>query len=100
MHVDRTRVLLFQCRLALLVASVLVPRRQRSDWYNEWHGEVWHWIHFLAETGRLSDAESTARERLELARHLQGAFADAAWLRFDRERVLYLAGETPRTPAF
>ncbi len=100
MPADRTRSLLFQCRLALHLASVLVPRRQRSDWYNEWHAEVWHWVHYLAESGRLADSESSARERLELARHLQGAFADAAWLRFDRERVFYFAAETPRSPAF
>ncbi|HYX53529.1 MAG TPA: ABC transporter permease [Candidatus Limnocylindrales bacterium] len=100
MHVDGTRVLLFQCRLALRLASVLVPRVQRADWYNEWYGEVWHWVHFLAETGRLSDPESSARERLKLARHLQGAFADAAWLRFDRNHVLDLVSETPRSPAF
>jgi hypothetical protein len=73
------RGLIWQCTFLLRAASLLVPQPQRADWYREWHAEIWHWAHFLNESGRL-----TPHSKLELIRHCWGAFADAAWHRFDQ----------------
>ena len=89
------RGLLWQCRWLLRVACVLVPKAQRSAWYQAQYLQIWHWTHFLLESGQLN-----AAKRLEVLKHLWGAFADAAWHRFDREKVLKLAREGPKTPRF
>lgn len=89
------RYLLWQSAFLLRVASLLVPKEQRLEWYNEWHAEVWHWIHFLHESGRLGPAS-----KFELAKHLWGAFSDAAWCRWNRETVVRAMHERPRTPRF
>jgi len=89
------RGLIWQSALVLRAASLLVPRAMRAEWYREWHAELWHRIHFLYESNRLTPAT-----RMELARDCWGSFADAAWLRFDRERVLHAAREIPRTARF
>lgn len=89
------RGLLWQSRMLLRAASLLVPKAQRKEWFEEWNGEIWHWIHFLHESGRLSPAS-----KLELAKHLWGAFNDAAWKRWNREHVLRLIHERPRNPRF
>ncbi|MBZ5524001.1 MAG: ABC transporter permease [Acidobacteriia bacterium] len=89
------RGLIWQSALVLRAASLLVPRAQRAEWYREWHAELWHRIHFLHESGRLTPAT-----QMELARDCWGSFADAAWLRFDREKVLHAAREAPRTARF
>lgn len=89
------RGLIRQSSWLLRIASLLVPKEQRKGWYEEWSAEVWHWAHFLHESGRLSRAA-----RFELAKYVWGAFSDAAWLRFDREKVLLLRRNVPRTPRF
>jgi MacB-like periplasmic core domain len=89
------RGLMRQCTLLLRAASLLVPRQRRQDWYHEWYAEIWHWVHFLAESGRL-DASS----KLELARHCWGAFADAAWHRFNQDRFMRALDELPRSARF
>ena len=75
--------LLWRCNHVLRLASWIVPRGQRVEWLREWEGEVWHWGHFLIESGRLS-----GRTEQELLRHCWGAFADATWHRFNRVAVL------------
>jgi MacB-like periplasmic core domain len=92
---SQIRLLTWQCKFLLRSASLLVPRRQRAVWYQEWYGEVWHWVHFLAESGRLNSQTS-----MELARHCWGAFPDAAWHRFDHKKVSRAFDETPRTARF
>ncbi len=89
------RGLIWQCTLLLRTASVLVPKSQRRDWYREWYAEVWHWAHFLDESGRLNP-----HSKLELARHCWGAFADAAWHRFDQDRFMRGLDELPRSARF
>ena len=89
------RLLIWQCKFLLRGASLLVPKPQRAVWYQEWFGEVWHWLHFLAESGRLNSHTS-----MELARHCWGAFPDAAWHRFDHKKVSRAFDETPRTARF
>ncbi len=87
--------LLWRCNHVLRLASWIVPRGQRAEWLREWEGEVWHWGHFLVESGRLS-----GRTERELLRHCWGAFADATWHRFNRVAVLRFMHEWPRTPRF
>src|SRR2546421_323100 len=87
--------LLCRCNHVLRVASWIVPRGQRVEWLREWQGEVWHWGHFLMESGRLG-----GRTEQELLRHCWGAFADATWHRFNRVAVLRFMREWPRTPRF
>jgi len=87
--------LLWWCNHLLRLASWIVPRGQRVEWLREWEGEVWHWGHFLMESGRLS-----GRTEKDLLRDCWGAFADATWHRFNRVAVLSFVHEWPRTPRF
>jgi hypothetical protein len=89
------RGLIWQCTLLLRAASLLVPKAKRRDWYQEWYAEIWHWAHFLHESGRMSGAA-----KLELARHCWGAFPDAAWHRFNQDRFLRDVDEVPRSARF
>ncbi|HET8890336.1 MAG TPA: ABC transporter permease [Candidatus Angelobacter sp.] len=89
------RLLIWQCKLLLRTASLLVPKPQRAEWYREWFGEVWHWLHFLAESGRLNSHTS-----MQLARHCWGAFPDAAFHRFSQKKVVRAFDEVPRTARF
>ena len=89
------RPLIWQCKLLLRSASLLVPKPQRAEWYREWYGEIWHWLHFLAESGRLNSHTS-----MELARHCWGAFPDAAFHRFSQQKVVRAFDEAPRTARF
>lgn len=88
-------VLMWQCTVLLRTASLLVPRPARAEWYKEWHGEIFHWLHFLAESNRLNP-QST----LELFRHCWGAFPDAAWHRVDQKKALRAFEEVPREARF
>jgi len=87
--------LLWFCRLVLRAASLVVPRRQRVEWLQEWHGEIWHWAHFLVESERLN-----ARTEQELLRHCWGAFPDALWHRLNRVAVLDFLQTYPLSPGF
>ncbi len=89
------RGLIFQCRWLLLAASLIVPKKQRKSWYEQQYAHVWHWAHFLYESGRLN-----AAGRLELLKYALGGFSQALWTRFDRDRAVKLAHERPRTPRF
>ena len=89
------RGLIWQCAMILRAASLLVPKAQRKDWYREWYGEVWHWAHFLAESGRMNSVA-----KLELARHCWGAFADAAWHRWDQQGFMRALDQVPRSARF
>ena len=86
---------MWQCTVVLRAASLLVPKPERAAWYQEWYGEIWHWLHFLAESDRL-----TAQSVLELLRHCWGAFPDAAWHRFDQKKTMRLFEEVPRSARF
>ncbi len=63
--------------LATLIAaaSLLVPRRMRRDWRNEWEAEV------AARSDTLDRWGENGPGRADLARRTRGAFADAAWIR-------------------
>ena len=87
--------LLWWCNVVLRLASWIVPQRRRLEWRREWEAEVWHWCHFLVESGRLN--VSTEQD---LLRHCWGAFADALWHRFNRVAVVRFVNEFLRTPRF
>jgi len=91
---DPLRRTLWNCRAILWLASGLVPREHRTGWREQRLRQVWHWVNFLAETGQLN-----RENKLELARHCWGAFADAFWVRYDREEFLQLAERLRRAPA-
>jgi len=87
--------LLRWCNLILYAASMIVPLPQRSEWLREKRREVWHWVHFLAESGRLN-----VTTEQELFRHCWGSFADALWCRFNRDKTLAFLRSYPATPRF
>ena len=89
------RGLIWRSWAVLRIASLLAPRARRKEWFEKQRSEAWHWIHFLYESGRLN-----AITRREIAKHLWGSFSAALWLRFNREKVLRLSRELPRTPRF
>ncbi|HKC85439.1 MAG TPA: hypothetical protein VKG02_05660 [Blastocatellia bacterium] len=55
--------------------GVIVPRRLRADWRQEWDAELQYREESLAEWDRLD-----WRNRLALLWHSAGAFMDALWL--------------------
>src|SRR5215510_12955649 len=57
------------------VIGVIVPRRLRSDWRQEWEAELRYRETLLAEWDKLG-----WRNKLALLRQSLGAFADALWL--------------------
>ena len=95
MHEQIASRLLRWCNLVLYSASLIVPRRQRSEWLHKRRTEVWHWAHFLVESDRLS-----VKTEQELLRHRWGAFGDALWHRFNRTKVLAFLRSYPATARF
>src|SRR5437667_9305146 len=59
--------------------GVIVPRRLRSDWRQEWEAELRYRETLLAEWDRLN-----GKNKLDLWRRSLGAFADALWLQPQR----------------
>jgi len=57
------------------VIGVIVPRRLRADWRQEWEAELRYRETLLAEWDKLD-----RRNKLDLLWHSLGAFADALWL--------------------
>src|SRR5262245_21413 len=57
------------------VVGVIVPRRCRSDWRQEWEAELQYREVLITQWGKLD-----WRSKLDLFWHSLGAFADALWL--------------------
>src|SRR5262245_16193237 len=55
--------------------GVIVPRRLRADWRQEWEAELQYRETLLAEWDKLDE-----RYKLDLIWHSLGAFADALWM--------------------
>jgi putative ABC transport system permease protein len=73
---DLTRTTRFRFWLWLIrVVGVIVPRRLRADWRQEWEAELHYREKLLAEWDKLD-----WRSKLDLLWHSLGAFADALWL--------------------
>ncbi|HZS06450.1 MAG TPA: ABC transporter permease [Blastocatellia bacterium] len=70
-HTTRFRFWLWLVR----VIGVIVPRRLRADWRQEWEAELQYRERLLAEWDQLN-----WRTKLDLLWHSAGAFADALWL--------------------
>ena len=62
-------------RWLIRAIGVLVPKRLRADWRQEWEAELQHREAVLADWDHLN-----WRTRLDLIRHSLGAFVDALWL--------------------
>ncbi len=87
------RSLLYCCRALLWLASWLVPAEKRREWWEPRDKEVWHWLHFLAESERL-----TPGTRLDVMRYCWGAFPQALWQRFDRPQTVERLDSVLRSP--
>jgi hypothetical protein len=73
---DMTRTTRFRFWLWLIrVIGVIVPRRLRAGWRQEWEAELQYHEAQLARWDQLN-----RRTRLDLLWHSAGAFADALWL--------------------
>src|SRR5262245_6746164 len=59
--------------------GVVVPRRLRADWRQEWEAELHHRETMLAEWDRLD-----WRKKLDLLRRSTSAFRDALWMQTHR----------------
>src|SRR6185436_15696899 len=78
--VDSTRTPRFQFWLWLIrVIGVIVPRRLRADWRQEWEAELRHREILLADWEKLN-----FNRKLDLFRRSVGAFWDALWLQPER----------------
>ena len=89
----RLGVTIQSCRCLIWLASWVVPKPLRREWSAMWRSKVWHWANFLAETERL-----TGHNQRTLMRNCWGAFAEAFWLRYDRERFLLRKQRLLRSP--
>ncbi len=89
----RLGVTIQSCRSIIWLASWIVPRPLRREWSVMWRSKVWHWANFLAETGRLD-----GRNQRILIRNCCGAFAEAFWIRYDRESFLIRKRRLLRSP--
>src|SRR5271166_301633 len=78
---DRLRATLWQCRSMVWAAGWLMPRESRAFWRSEQNRKLFHWCHFLGESGQL-----TSPQKLLIARHCWKLFPAAFWLRFDHEQ--------------
>ena len=87
--------LLRVCNVLLRTASFIVPSQQRADWLRDKGSEVFHWVHFLAESERL-----TLAAQQEVLKHAWGAFPDALWRRFNRDAVLKFVHTFPPSASF
>lgn len=91
---DSLRSTIRGCRVLVWLAGWLVPRPQRREWRAAKMDHLWHWCHFLAESGQLN-----RDKRLELARHCWGLFFEAFWARFERKDFLRRVDRLQRAPA-
>lgn len=82
-----------QCRMILLVASWIVPRRARAEWLREWEAE-------LASAWQVSRSDRSTFSGNQLRRRCWGAFLDAAWYRCNREDLRHASRRWSQTPAF
>src|ERR1017187_3884572 len=91
---DPLRRTIWGCRALVWLASWLVPHGQRRAWRVARTAQLWHWCHFLADSGQLS-----REKRLELARYCWGLFFEAFWARYEREGFLRRIDQVRRAPA-
>ncbi len=79
-RIPRWRVLLSRPHLALIaIIGVIVPRRLRVDWRQEWEAELRYRERLLSDWNRLD-----WRHKWDLFRRSSSAFWDALWLQRQR----------------
>src|ERR1700730_10089944 len=77
---ERRKQSLLPCHLWLIrLFGVIVPRRLRADWKQEWEAELRHRELLLADWDKLN-----WRTKLDLSRRSLGALWDALWLQPQR----------------
>lgn len=89
----RLGITIQSCRGMIWLASWILPKPLRSEWSSMWRSKVWHWANFLSETGRLD-----GRNQRILLTNCRGAFAEAFWIRYDRESFLTRKRRLLRSP--
>jgi hypothetical protein len=67
---------LFVCTGILKVAAILVPRKARAEWLEEWRAELWHVWHICNQ----NHGPASSHKRKEITAFSLGAFKDALWL--------------------
>ena len=82
------------CQVILWLSSRILPRPLRRDWLDLWRNKVWHWAHFLDETGRLNAFNQRA-----LFRACWRSIPEAFWLRYNRDTFLARKRRTVQSPA-
>ena len=68
---------LFVCTGILKVAAILVPRKARAEWLEEWRAELWHVWHICNQ----NNGPAALHQKKEITAFSLGAFKDALWLR-------------------
>jgi hypothetical protein len=68
---------LFVCTGILKVAALLVPRKARAEWLEEWRSELWHVWHIC----NANPGSASLHQKDEITAFSLGAFKDALWLR-------------------
>ena len=68
---------LFVCNGILKVAAILVPRKARAEWLEEWRAELWHVWHICNQ----NNGPAASHQKKEITAFSLGAFKDALWLR-------------------
>ncbi len=91
---DPLRRTIWGCRALVWLAGWLVPGAQRGEWRAAKMGHLWHWCHFLAESGQLN-----REKKIELARYCWSLFFEAFWTRYERKEFLRRIDQLRRAPA-
>jgi hypothetical protein len=68
---------LFVCTAILKMAAILVPRKDRAEWLEEWRAELWHVWHLCNQ----NHGPAALHQKEEITAFSLGAFKDAIWLR-------------------
>jgi hypothetical protein len=79
---------LFVCTGILRMAALLVPRKTRGEWLEEWRSELWHVWHVCNQ-----------HRQKETTAFTLGAFKDALWLRRNHSVTAPSIGFRPGTPS-
>ena len=68
---------LYVCTAILKMAAILVPRKARAEWLEEWRAELWH----VWQICNQNHGPEALHQKKEITAFSLGAFKDAIWLR-------------------
>src|ERR1700691_5428125 len=83
------------CTGILKVAAILVPRKARAEWLEEWRSELWHVWHICNQ----NHGPAALHRKEEIIAFALGAFKDAIWLRRNRSYAARRQGFRAGTPS-